>query len=202
VHAVRCVHSGTGVLLSVQVADLEWSPGLLVMRRSGVRFPKAAHFNGLISLCVRSPWHEKAGPRTRHAASDIGDMRSRRVSLEAVSCQWRGGITSALTHPVGGFQLRWPQGCSQLPGLVPACRQPLPIRPLSISRNAAPPRRRCGYMSVPGMPCDASTPSLVRLASCRTRPSTLVAGLQQAIYFESCTAGGSSFDASSGGTSG
>src|SRR5689334_24279304 len=40
--SVRREHSGTGMLLSVQVAGLERSPGLLVMRRSGVRYPKAA----------------------------------------------------------------------------------------------------------------------------------------------------------------
>jgi hypothetical protein len=39
---VRSEHSGTRVLLSVQAADSERCPGLLVMRRSGVRFPKAA----------------------------------------------------------------------------------------------------------------------------------------------------------------
>jgi hypothetical protein len=52
-HSERREHSGTCVLLSVQVACPGRCTGLLVMRRSGVRFPKAAQFNGLISL-VRS----------------------------------------------------------------------------------------------------------------------------------------------------
>jgi hypothetical protein len=41
-HAVRREHSGARALLSVQVVCLERYAGLLVMRRSGVRFPKAA----------------------------------------------------------------------------------------------------------------------------------------------------------------
>ena len=39
-------------------------------------------------------------------------------------------------------------------------------------------------------PGDAITSPLVRPASCRSRPSTLVTGPQQAIYFETCTARG------------
>ena len=46
VRIVRCVHSGAGVLLSVQVAGSGRFAGLLVMRRSGVRFPKAAQLRG------------------------------------------------------------------------------------------------------------------------------------------------------------
>jgi hypothetical protein len=49
-HSERREHSGTRVLLSVQVASPERFRGLLVMRRSGVRFPKAAQVNGIISL--------------------------------------------------------------------------------------------------------------------------------------------------------
>jgi len=44
------VHSGAGVLLSAQAAEPERPAGLLVMRRSGVRFPKAAQVKSLISL--------------------------------------------------------------------------------------------------------------------------------------------------------
>jgi hypothetical protein len=50
VHGVRQVHSGPHVLVSVQVGGPERGPGFLVMRRSGVRFPKAAQFKRLISL--------------------------------------------------------------------------------------------------------------------------------------------------------
>ena len=41
-HSERREHSGMRVLLSVQVARPERRAGLLVMRRSGVRLPKAA----------------------------------------------------------------------------------------------------------------------------------------------------------------
>jgi len=41
-HAVHREHSGAQVPRSVQVASPERYAGLLVMRRSGVRFPKAA----------------------------------------------------------------------------------------------------------------------------------------------------------------
>ena len=40
-HAVRREHSGTRVLQSAQVAHPGRNAGLLVMRRPGVRFPKA-----------------------------------------------------------------------------------------------------------------------------------------------------------------
>ena len=49
-HSVRSERSGTCALPSVQVARLERCAGLLVMRRSGVRFPKAAQVKSLISL--------------------------------------------------------------------------------------------------------------------------------------------------------
>jgi hypothetical protein len=45
-HAVRREHYGTQVKLSMQVAGPEQRPGLLVVRRSGVRFPKAAQGDG------------------------------------------------------------------------------------------------------------------------------------------------------------
>jgi hypothetical protein len=48
-HTVRQVHSGTQVLLSAQVACPGRCAGLLVMRRSGVRFPKAAQVEVQIS---------------------------------------------------------------------------------------------------------------------------------------------------------
>ena len=52
---VHSEHSGTQVLLSVQVARPERCAGLLVMRGSGVRFPKAAQFKALISsVCSMS----------------------------------------------------------------------------------------------------------------------------------------------------
>jgi hypothetical protein len=47
---VRREHSGTQVRRSVQVVCAERGGGLLVMRRSGVRFPKAAQVERLISL--------------------------------------------------------------------------------------------------------------------------------------------------------
>jgi hypothetical protein len=49
-HPVRREHSGTRVQQSVQVASPERFAGLLIMRRSGVRFPKAAQLRGLFSL--------------------------------------------------------------------------------------------------------------------------------------------------------
>jgi hypothetical protein len=77
---VRWEHPGTQVLPSVQVAPLERYAGLLVMRRSGVRFPKAAQLKGLISLVCSIIVARLALPRTRHSASLPDGRRSRRVT--------------------------------------------------------------------------------------------------------------------------
>jgi hypothetical protein len=171
--------SGACVLLSVQVAGGGWGGGLLVMRRSGVRFPKAAQFKVLISLVCShgSPaclGHEGDVPRLI-----VGDMRSRRVSPGGsllVNGRWDHECSNPI--PV----LRGRRGCSWLPGLVPECRR----RPVVVTHHAglysgaciASPSAAQVHERPPGAPwCQYARPS-----SCRSGASTLVAGPQQAVY--------------------
>ena len=153
---------------------------LLVMRRSGVRFPKDAQFKVLISsVCSHgSPaclGHEGDVPRLI-----VGDMRSRRVS-QGGSLLVNGRWDRECSNPIP--VLRGRRGCSWLPGLVPECRR----RPVVVTHHAglysgaciASPSAPQVHERPPGGLCDASTlghpPAGVvpaRLWRPRSRPST------------------------------
>ena len=89
-HAVRGEHSGTRAPLSVQAASPERYAGLLVMRRSGVRFPKAAQFKTLISS-VRSMSVDRHGRST-----DMVNRLSPRRQAVTQSEDWKPLLMSLL----------------------------------------------------------------------------------------------------------